>query len=108
EHLSKNQLSKYAKTQTYELIRRSDAWSALLNHLFKGELRLSIHPYELSHEKFGIKLVPSSDKWATPWHNVTVKINDKFELMHKQEALKRDAIPKTHKDKYVYFEIEKL
>lgn len=107
-HLSKNQLSKMAKENTYELMRRSDAWSELLNHYFKDDLRLSIHPYQLGHEKFGIKLVSSSNKWATPWHNVTVKIKDRFELMHLQDALKLHALPKMMKDKYAYFEIASL
>lgn len=105
---SKNQISKAAKECTYELMRRSDAWSELLNHYFKDDLRLSIHPYQLEHEKFGIKLVSSSSKWATPWHNVTVKIKDKFELMHLQDALKLHALPKMLKDKYAYFEIASI
>jgi pyoverdine/dityrosine biosynthesis protein Dit1 len=102
---TKNQVSKQTKIRTYELIRRSDAWSALLNHHFKDELRLSIHPYQLNHEKFGIKLVASSSNWATPWHNVVVKIKDNFELMHRKEAMKLNAIPKMMKDKYAYFEL---
>jgi pyoverdine/dityrosine biosynthesis protein Dit1 len=102
---SKTKISKTAKENTYELMRRSDAWSELLNHYFKDDLRLSIHPYQLEHEKFGIKLVSSSSKWATPWHNVTVKIKDRFELMHLQDALKLHALPKMLKDKYAYFEI---
>lgn len=102
---SKNQMAKETKERTYELMRRSDAWSELINHYFKDQLRLSIHPYHPEHEKFGIKLVTSSSKWATPWHNVTVKIKDKFELMHLQDALKLQVMPKMMKDKYAYFEI---
>lgn len=106
--LSKNKITNETKSRTYELIRRSDAWSELLNHYFKNHLRLSIHPYRPEHEKFGIKLVSSSSKWATPWHNVTVKIKNRFELMHKQEALKLNAIPRMMKDKYAYFEVAEL
>lgn len=101
---SKNQINKEAKLATYELMRRSDAWSSLLNHYFKGALRLSIHPYELTHEKFGIKLVTSSSKWATPWHNVTVKVNGHYQLMHLAEAEKLGAKKKVFGGKYVYFE----
>lgn len=101
---SKNQINKEAKLATYELLRRSDAWSSLLNHYFKGALRLSIHPYELTHEKFGIKLVTSSNKWATPWHNVTVKTEGKYQLMHLAEAEKLGAKKKVFGGKYVYFE----
>lgn len=103
--ISKNKASQETKLRTYELMRRSDAWSELLNGVFPDELRLSIHPYKIEHEKFGIKLISSSSKWATPWHNVTVKIRDRFELMHLKEALSMNAIPKFAKDKYAYFEI---
>ncbi len=104
-NISKNKATQETKIRTYELMRRSDAWSELLNGVFPDELRLSIHPYKLEHEKFGIKLISSSSKWATPWHNVTVKMSDRFELMHLKEALSLNAIPKFVKDKYAYFEI---
>lgn len=103
--ISKNKASQETKVRTYELMRRSDAWSELLSDVFPDELRLSIHPYKIEHEKFGIKLISSSSKWATPWHNVTVKIRDRFELMHLKDALNLNAIPKLAKDKYAYFEI---
>lgn len=103
--LSKTKVTVETKNRTYELMRRSDAWSELLNSVFPDELRLSIHPYKIEHEKFGIKLISSSSKWATPWHNVTVKISDRFELMHLKEALQLNAIPKLMRDKYAYFEI---
>lgn len=103
--ISKNKASQETKLRTYELMRRSDAWSELLNEVFPDELRLSIHPYKIEHEKFGIKLISSSSKWATPWHNVTVKVRDRFELMHLKDALNMNAIPKFAKDKYAYFEI---
>lgn len=103
--LSKNQLNKKTKLLTYELIRRSDAWSELLTDQFGDVLRLSIHAYPINHSKFGVKLVSSSDKWATPWHNVTVKIDDSFQLMHKSQALKMGATEKKLGGKYVYFEL---
>lgn len=102
---SRNQVNKETKPLTYELMRRSDAWSQLLNHYLKGCLRLSIHPYPLTHEKFGVHLVSSSNKWATPWHNVTVKIADSYQLMHLERALELNAKKKTLGGKYVYFEV---
>lgn len=103
--LSKNQISKLMKEKTYELMKRSDAWSALLEEKFTDVLRLSIHPYPLRHEKFGVKLVTSSSNWATPWHNVTVKTPQGFELMPKWKALEMGASMKNLGEKYVYFEI---
>lgn len=106
--LSKNQLAIRTKAKTYELMRRSEAWTVFLSHHFKDHLRLSIHPYEMGHEKFGIKLVQSSSKWATPWHNVTVKIKNTFELMHLSEALKLNATQRIMGESYVYFEVSEV
>lgn len=103
--LSKNQLNKRSKHRTYELIRRSDSWGELLRVHFANALRFSIHPYPVGHEKFGVKLVPGPSRWATPWHNVTVKLRDHFELMHLKDALKLGATKKLFEDKYAYFEI---
>ena len=103
--LSKNQLAKLMKERTYELMRRSDAWSALLEEKFGDVLRLSIHPYPARHEKFGVKLVPSSSGWATPWHNVTVQTERGFELMHKAKALELGARERKLGGKYAYFEL---
>ncbi len=102
---SRNSIHKMSKERSYELLRRSDAWSRLLNTYFKNHLRLSIHPHQLKSEKFGVKLIPSSSRWATPWHNVVVKIKDRFELMHKSEALKLNAKLKLERERYVYFEV---
>lgn len=103
--LSRSSAQKMTKERTYELLRRSDAWSKLLDSHYPNALRLSIHPHAIGHEKFGIKLVPSSNKWATPWHNVVVKIKNKYELMHKKKAIEMNATLKMERDKYAYFEI---
>ena len=57
------------------------------------------------HEKFGVNLVASSQKWATPWHNVAVKKQGRFELMHLQEAVKMGARKQHFRGKYVFFEL---
>lgn len=102
---SKSSIRKETKQLAYELLRRSDAWSSLIEAHFNQALRLSIHPHSLNHDKFGIKLIPSSSKWATPWHNVVVKFQDRFELMHKKEALSLNATFKLEENKYAYFEV---
>lgn len=102
---SRTQIQKETKLATYELLRRSDAWSQFLEENFPGTLRLSIHPYPIHHEKFGIKLLLTSKKWATPWHNVVVKVEDRFELMHMSEAIALKARKMLFKEKYVYFEV---
>ena len=104
-HQTRSFINKETKKRAYELLRRSDAWSNLLQEHFFDDLRLSIHPHPINHEKFGIKLVSSSSKWATPWHNVVVKMKNRFELMHRSEAKKLNAVLKMEKEKYVYFEV---
>jgi pyoverdine/dityrosine biosynthesis protein Dit1 len=102
--VSKTQLLKAMKPKTYELMRRSEAWSKLLSVFFPDSLRLSIHPYPLEAEKFGIKLLTTAQKWATPWHNVTVRSEGRFELMPLSEAENLGAQRKIFGGKYVYFE----
>lgn len=103
--LSKNQLTKLMKEKTYELMRRSDAWSALIEEKFPECLRLSIHPYPLESEKFGVSLVKANSGWATPWHNVTVNTPSGIELMPKARALELGAVEKKLGGKYAYFEL---
>jgi L-tyrosine isonitrile synthase len=103
--LSKNQISKKTKSLTYELIRRSDAWSTLLMNHFEDSLRLSIHPYPIDHEKFGVRLLSARERWATPWHNVTVQIGNEFELMTKKLALKLGATEHSFRGKYAYYKL---
>ncbi len=103
--LSKSQIHKEMKVRTYELMRRSDAWSQLLLNYFPEALRLSIHPHALESQKFGIKLVKEAQRWATPWHNVLFRHQGVFELMTKEEALNRGATEKMFGGKYAYFEL---
>jgi pyoverdine/dityrosine biosynthesis protein Dit1 len=102
--LSKNQITKQSKNLAYQVIQRSGAWDKLLKSKFPETLRLSIHPYPITHHKFGVKLVPSSNRWATPWHNVVLKRDDQFELVKKSEAIALGAIEKKWGGEYVYFE----
>lgn len=85
-HLSTNQLRKKIKLITYEVMRRSHAWSNLLARHFPHALRLSIHPQPCGSQKFGIQFLPAGDRWATPWHNVLLKRGDKWQLLKRAEA----------------------
>jgi pyoverdine/dityrosine biosynthesis protein Dit1 len=67
--LSRNQAREAAKRDAYEVVRRSNAFSALVAERFPTALRLSIHPQPLGAAKIGVKLVAGGDRWATPWHN---------------------------------------
>lgn len=102
--MSRNQVMKRSKSIAYEVVQRSQSWDNLLENVFPDALRLSIHPYPISHRKFGVKLVSTSDRWATPWHNVTVKEGESYRLMKRQDALALGAMLKFHNGSYAYYE----
>lgn len=103
--LSRTQREKQAKALTYQVMQRSQSWDNLLETVFPEALRLSIHPYPVAHRKFGLKLVPSSDRWATPWHNVTVKQGGRYRLMKRREALALGATLRMHDEEFAYYEV---
>lgn len=102
---SKNQLHKESKEIAYQVIRRSRAWDNLLATVFPETLRLSIHPYPLTHHKFGIELVKGQDRWATPWHNVVLKMRDSYQLVKRIEALRMGAKVQMFAGQYAYYEV---
>ena len=102
---SRNQLARQSKEIAYQVIQRSRAWDKLLEHAFPNTLRLSIHPYPLEHHKFGVELVKGHDRWATPWHNVALKIKDSFQLVKRIEALRMGAKVKFFEGEYAYYEV---
>jgi pyoverdine/dityrosine biosynthesis protein Dit1 len=101
--LSKSQMSKQAKSLAYQVIQRSRAWDQLLEEKFPQTIRLSIHPYPLEHKKFGVKLVKSSDRWATPWHNSPVLTRGQLQLMSSTKAKEMGANLEFYRGKYAYF-----
>lgn len=70
---SRTLVQKTARSSAYRVMQRSEAWSALLEVKFPDAIRLSIHPQIRGSRKIGVKLVPSSDLWRTPWHSVAVE-----------------------------------
>ena len=83
---SRTRVRNECKDQTYELIRRSDAWGRLVADCFPASLRLSIHPQPPHSEKIGILLGESRDVWLTPWHSVALKEKNRFVLVKRKEA----------------------
>jgi L-tyrosine isonitrile synthase len=102
---SKSKIAKESKLIAYQVMQRSQAWDKLLERYFPNTLRLSIHPYPITHHKFGIKLVQSSDKWATPWHNVVLKTQERYQLKRRHEVLSLGAHEKRFQEEFVYYEI---
>lgn len=89
--LSKSAYKKQCMEVAKQVVRRSDAWSALLAHVFPLSLRLSIHPQHPHSEKIGIHMTKAADNWITPWHGVMVLGEDGYVLQKKEQAVREGA-----------------
>lgn len=87
---SRTAIQKESRFKAYEVIRRSNAWSALIAERFPKAVRLSIHPQTCGSKKLGIRLV-GNESWMTPWHGVAVKSNQGYILLRRSEAEALDA-----------------
>ncbi|MES9851396.1 MAG: isocyanide synthase family protein [Candidatus Thiodiazotropha sp. L084R] len=74
-NISRAQIQKMAKSVSYRVIQRSNAWGKLLQEVYPDSLRLSIHPQYRVSNKIGIHMISTDDCWRTPWHSVAVKKN---------------------------------
>jgi pyoverdine/dityrosine biosynthesis protein Dit1 len=100
---TKNQVRQLSKNITYQLIQRSNAWSALLLKKYPDAVRLSIHPQQCGSEKLGIMLLEAKDRWATPWHRVVLESNNKHLLVRKKEAEDIGAQPIYHNNQFSHY-----
>lgn len=82
---SRTAIQKECKAKSYEVIRRSNAWSELIAERFPQAIRLSIHPQVCGGKKLGIRLI-GTESWMTPWHGVAVKMGEEFVLLKRTEA----------------------
>jgi pyoverdine/dityrosine biosynthesis protein Dit1 len=101
--MSREKARTRSKLAAYECIRRSNAWSRLVESEFRESLRLSIHPQLPSSSKLGIQLVPSANRWATPWHNVLVTDGVRKRLMKREEAEMLGASLMRSPEGYAFF-----
>ncbi|HEY4145499.1 isocyanide synthase family protein [Pinirhizobacter sp.] len=88
---SRTALQADSKQRAIEVVRRSRAWGNLLDEVFPGALRLSIHPQAPDSPKFGIHLSDCADSWLTPWHGVAVDVGGQLRLMKREEAERAGA-----------------
>ncbi|MEM6733177.1 MAG: isocyanide synthase family protein [Myxococcota bacterium] len=82
---SRSAIQKDCRKRAYEVIRRSNAWSALVAEQFPEAVRLSIHPQSCGSEKLGIQLM-GEETWMTPWHGVAVNIGTSFILAKREQV----------------------
>ena len=85
---SKNKLKEESKALAYQVIIRSNAWSALVEEVFPEAIRLSIHPQPPHSKKIGIKLMECDNIWRTPWHGAVLDDGQKYRLMSRADIEK--------------------
>jgi len=90
--LSRTKVRKLTREGAYEVVRRSEAWGALVLAAFPRALRLSIHPQADVSPKIGISLLDTDDCWLTPWHGVAVLGGAQARLMHRSDAERAGAV----------------
>lgn len=90
--ITKNQAKKQTRPRAYEVVRRSEAWGALVADVFPHALRLSIHPQPDPSTKIGINLLGVDDPWLTPWHGCAVVSPKGTVLMHRRDAEAAGAV----------------
>ncbi|CEP62887.1 Dit1p LALA0_S06e06128g [Lachancea lanzarotensis] len=112
---SKKGFKKVVSKVAFEMIKRNDAYSNLVELLFPHHLRFSIHAHTNSGPKFGVKIIskhqckivksldaqdePSFEDLLhipTPWHNCVIKLHDVYYLAKSKVAI--DAITSGHYD----------
>lgn len=108
KHMTKNAVRKIAKTMTYEVIQRSNAWGRLLEKQFPDALRLSIHPQVERSPKMAVQLLPSTSQWRTPWHSVVLTDGHSQVLVRRDEAEALNAELRFFADEYPYFFVSAL
>ena len=86
---SRNAIQKECRVRAYNVIQRSQAWSAVVEHHFPEAVRLSIHPHGCGARKLGIHFIETAegDNWMTPWHAVAVETEEgRFMLTRRSAA----------------------
>lgn len=105
--ISRTQAKERCKELTAAVIQRSEAWGRLIAECFPRAVRLSIHPQDPHADKLGIGLVPSSDRWLTPWHAVAVERGGVFTLAHRREAEAMGAVPVERDGRPSHYRVER-
>lgn len=102
---SRSKVRKDTRLDAYEVVRRSEAWGALVAAAFSSALRLSIHPQPDVSPKIGIALLSSGDAWLTPWHGTAVLEGDRVRLMRRAEADAMGAVVVEEDGRPSYMEV---
>lgn len=112
--LSRKQLKKTVSNVSFEMIKRNDAYSNLVELMFPFHMRLSIHGHKNDGPKFGIKLIGDHCKVIknlgsdeapdfedklhipTPWHNCIVYIDGHEKFYMTKAGVVYNALSQGH------------
>jgi L-tyrosine isonitrile synthase len=83
--MSRASIQKDARSRSYQVIQRSNAWSELIRHLFPEAVRLSIHSQICGAKKLGIRMMEENNL-MTPWHGVAVRVKGRIDFVKRAEA----------------------
>lgn len=102
---SRNAARELTKPFAYETVRRSDAWSRLVAEKFPRSVRLSIHPQIEGAEKIPVRLLPSDERWATPWHRSPLWDGRAIKLERRPSIARADARLEHTTEGYAYWRL---
>jgi pyoverdine/dityrosine biosynthesis protein Dit1 len=113
--LSNKAFKRTVSKVAFEMIKRNDAYSNLVELIFPFHLRLSIHAHTNSGPKFGVRVIsheecrtikaldsdaePSFEDLLhipTPWHNCVVKIEGHDHYYLTKSKIVKDAVASEH------------
>lgn len=101
--ISLKKFKKMVSSIAFEMIRRNDAYSNLVEFVFPFHLRLSIHAHHNAGPKYGIRMLnpeicktvnhdqDEEDKLLhvpTPWHNAVFKVSDQSKMIISNSKLR--------------------
>lgn len=113
ESYSRKKFKKVVSKIAFNMIRRNDAYSNLVELMFPHHMRISIHAHKNSGPKFGVKVI-AQDQCSivkdlndieeptfedllhipTPWHNCVVKVVSNNDTNKEQYYLTKSSVIK--------------
>jgi L-tyrosine isonitrile synthase len=101
---SNNQKHTKAKAVAKEMVRRSEAYTALIKSVFSDSIRLSCHLSVNDGSKYSWSFIPGDNTWASPWHNtLCVDCQGAYRLRKKVEAEQEGLELVYHNDRPYFF-----
>lgn len=105
--ISKSQIKKSAKKLAKEMMRRSEAYTGLINAEFSNSIRISCHPSINDGRKFSWRFVDGINVSASPWHNTLCVYKDGSMTYKKKHLAEEEGLEIVMKGNRPYYFQEK-